>query len=188
MLTRYDVTRDETATTLDASFLQRNRLLAAATAATVVVEAGFRSGALNTAGHAIALGRPLGAVPGPITSPSSDGCHRLLAGPDARLITSVADIVDLVGQELDSPEAASQPFAAADAGATLPTRRSLRPADRPAPLELRVLDTLSPRRGRSEFEVARSSGLSERDARATLAALELSGRARELDRGWVITV
>lgn len=49
-------------------FLQRNRLIAASSAATVVIEAGWRSGSLNTAGHAAALGRPLGAVPGPVTS------------------------------------------------------------------------------------------------------------------------
>lgn len=46
-------------------FLQRSRLIAALTRATVVLEAGRRSGSLNTAGHAAALGRPLGAVPGP---------------------------------------------------------------------------------------------------------------------------
>ncbi|MGO4276716.1 DNA-processing protein DprA, partial [Paenibacillus sp. TAF58] len=50
-------------------FLMRNRLIAAASAATVVVEAGRRSGSLNTAGHAASIGRPLGAVPGPVTSP-----------------------------------------------------------------------------------------------------------------------
>ena len=49
-------------------FLQRNRLIAAASQATVVVEAGWRSGSLNTAGHAAEIGRPVGAVPGPVTS------------------------------------------------------------------------------------------------------------------------
>lgn len=49
-------------------FLQRNRVIAALGDATVVVEAGHRSGALNTAGHAAAMSRPLGAVPGPVTS------------------------------------------------------------------------------------------------------------------------
>ena len=64
-------------------FLQRNRLIAAASDATVVLEAGLRSGSINTAGHAAALGRPLGAVPGPVTSPASAGCHRLLREYDA---------------------------------------------------------------------------------------------------------
>ncbi|WP_200953261.1 DNA-processing protein DprA [Agromyces sp. Root81] len=68
-------------------FLQRNRLIAAASEGTVVLEAGFRSGSLNTAGHAAALGRPLGAVPGPVTSPASAGCHRLFREYDAVCVT-----------------------------------------------------------------------------------------------------
>jgi len=59
-------------------FLQRNRLIAAMTGATVVVEAAWRSGALSTAHHAVDLMRPVGAVPGPVTSVASAGCHRLL--------------------------------------------------------------------------------------------------------------
>ena len=78
-------------------FLERNRLIAAATPATVVVEAGWRSGSLNTAGHAQALGRKLGAVPGPITSAASAGCHRLLREYGATCITSADDIVQMVG-------------------------------------------------------------------------------------------
>lgn len=77
-------------------FLLRNRLIAAVTAATVVVEAGARSGSLNTANHAIALERPLGAVPGPVTSVSSSGCHRLLRESGAACITSAADVMELV--------------------------------------------------------------------------------------------
>jgi DNA processing protein len=76
-------------------FIQRNRLIAAATRATVVVEAGWRSGALNTAGHAAALGRPLGAVPGPVTSPSSAGCHRLFREGLAKCVTNAEDIAEL---------------------------------------------------------------------------------------------
>lgn len=78
-------------------FLQRNRLIAASTAATVVVEAGARSGSLNTAGHAAALGRPLGAVPGPVTSASSAGCHRLLREYAATCVTSAEEVVELLG-------------------------------------------------------------------------------------------
>ncbi|WP_367948313.1 DNA-processing protein DprA [Rathayibacter sp. VKM Ac-2835] len=78
-------------------FLQRNRLIAASTAATVVVEAGARSGSLNTAGHAAALGRPLGAVPGPVTSASSAGCHRLLREYAATCVTSAPEVVELLG-------------------------------------------------------------------------------------------
>lgn len=77
-------------------FLSRNRLIAAATQATVVVEAGWRSGSLNTADHAHQLGRPLGAVPGPITSAASAGCHRLLREFGATCITSADDVRDLI--------------------------------------------------------------------------------------------
>ncbi|MBB5643654.1 DNA-processing protein DprA [Cryobacterium roopkundense] len=76
-------------------FLMRNRLIAAGSNATLVVEAGWRSGSLNVAGHAKALGRPLGAVPGPVTSPTSAGCHRLIKEYGARIITDTADAAEL---------------------------------------------------------------------------------------------
>lgn len=79
-------------------FLRRNRLIAAHAWAMVVVEAGFRSGSLNAAGHAHALDRPLGAVPGPITSVASAGCHRLIAERTARIITSGEDVVALMNR------------------------------------------------------------------------------------------
>ena len=78
-------------------FLQRNRLIAAASEATVVLEAGNRSGSLNTAGHAAALGRPLGAVPGPVTSPASAGCHRLLREFDAVCVVDADQMAELAG-------------------------------------------------------------------------------------------
>ena len=76
-------------------FLSRNRIIAALGSVTVVVEAGQRSGALNTAGYARDLGRPVLAVPGPVTSAMSVGCHRLLQRDEqpAQLVTSVADIL-----------------------------------------------------------------------------------------------
>ena len=77
-------------------FLQRNRLLAAMTNATVVVEAGARSGSLNTAAHAQALGRPVGAVPGPVTSPASAGCHGLIRD-GAVCVTDADQIAELAG-------------------------------------------------------------------------------------------
>ncbi len=57
--------------------IERNRLVAALAAMTVVVEAGTRSVSLNTAAWARLAGRPVGAVPGPVTSATSSGCHRL---------------------------------------------------------------------------------------------------------------
>ncbi|TDW26902.1 DNA-processing protein DprA [Cryobacterium psychrophilum] len=75
-------------------FLQRNRLIAAGSNATLVIEAGYRSGSLNVAGHAASLGRPVGAVPGPITSPTSAGCHRLISA-GAHLVTTATDAAAL---------------------------------------------------------------------------------------------
>lgn len=77
-------------------FLLRNRLIAASTQATVVMEAGWRSGSLNTANHAASLNRPLGAVPGPVTSASSAGCHRLLREYDAVCVTTAAEMLELL--------------------------------------------------------------------------------------------
>ncbi len=76
-------------------FLARNRIAAAFAATSIVVEAGARSGSLNLAGHAMALGRGLGAVPGPITSAASAGCHRLLREFGATCVTSAAEIASL---------------------------------------------------------------------------------------------
>ena len=77
-------------------FLTRNRLIAALSDATLVVEAAFRSGSLRTARDAGELLRPVMAIPGPINSPSSDGCHRLIGERAAELVTSVADAVELI--------------------------------------------------------------------------------------------
>ena len=80
-------------------FLSRNRLIAALSTATLVVEAARRSGAANTAAHAVAQGRPLLAVPGPITSPMSAGCHELIRRErdPALLVTCVDDVLAVVG-------------------------------------------------------------------------------------------
>lgn len=80
-------------------FLIRNRLIAAASHATVVVEARVRSGASATASHAAALGRDVMAVPGAITSAASAGCHQLIRD-GAVLVTSAADVFELVGGDL----------------------------------------------------------------------------------------
>src|SRR3546814_2398428 len=78
-------------------FLARNRLIVARSDATVVVEAGVRSGSLNTAAHAASLGRALGAVPGPVTSAASAGCHRILREYDGACITGADDVRELLG-------------------------------------------------------------------------------------------
>jgi DNA processing protein len=145
-------------------FLQRNRLIAAAGDATVVLEAGWRSGSLNTAGHAAALGRPLGAVPGPITSAASAGCHRLIREYDAVCVTNVDEMAELVGL--------------APAGADpVPKERSSE--------EIRVLDALSVRSPRTTADVAARSGLPVDTVHSVLGFLELDVLVAENPGGWV---
>lgn len=88
-------------------FLQRNRLIAALSAATIIVEARWRSGAQSTAHHALALGRPVGAVPGSIFSATSAGCHRLLRETPTTAVTDAADVVELMAG--DAASAGSPP-------------------------------------------------------------------------------
>jgi len=78
-------------------FLTRNRLIAALSKATLVVEAAFRSGSLRTARDAAEIFRPVMAIPGPINSPTSEGCHRLIGERAAEIVTSVADAVEFIG-------------------------------------------------------------------------------------------
>ena len=77
-------------------FLIRNRLIAAISKTTVVVEAAFRSGSLRTARDAAEIFRPVMAVPGPINSPTSEGCHRLISERCAELVSSIAEVMELV--------------------------------------------------------------------------------------------
>jgi DNA processing protein len=152
-------------------FLQRNRLIAAASGATVVLEAGWRSGSLNTAGHAAALGRPLGAVPGPVTSPTSAGCHRLLRDYDAICVTSAAEMAELIGVGVDLE------LDLAGAGA-----EALR--DRTSD-QIRVFDALSVRAPRVPADIARRSGLSTAAVLGALGTLDFEGAVRERATGWV---
>ena len=77
-------------------FLTRNRIIAALSLGTLVVEAAFRSGSLRTAREAASLYRTVMAIPGPITSPTSDGCHRLIQERCAEIVTSPADAIELM--------------------------------------------------------------------------------------------
>ena len=77
-------------------FLTRNRIIAALSVSTLVVEAAFRSGSLRTARDAAELMRPVMAIPGPINSPTSEGTHRLIGERAAEIVTSVADAVELI--------------------------------------------------------------------------------------------
>ncbi|WP_247632301.1 DNA-processing protein DprA [Microbacterium galbinum] len=144
-------------------FLARNRLIAALGQATVVVEAGWRSGSLNTAGHAAALGRPLGAVPGPVTSAASAGCHRLLREYDARCVTCAAEVRELWGD--DTQEASA--------------------SRRQDPDRTRLLDALGTRTPLDVMEICRRSGLAPDRVRALLGLLDLEGILTRSDAGWV---
>lgn len=87
-------------------FLIRNRVIAALSSATLVVEAERRSGARNTARFATELERPLMFIPGPVTSSRSEGIHQLAREPgEARLVTSAEDIIEDLGGELARPPA-----------------------------------------------------------------------------------
>lgn len=152
-------------------FLQRNRLIATASLATVVLEAGYRSGSLNTASHARQLSRPLGAVPGPVTSSASAGCHRLIREHGAVLVTSAAEMAELA----PLPDAAVEPAAGVPEG-----------PDRQIEGErIRVLDSLAQRSARTVAQLATLSGMAPAEVQATLGVLELEGRVREGEHGWV---
>lgn len=146
-------------------FLQRNRLIAASAGATVVVEAGVRSGSLNTAAHAATLGRPVGAVPGPVTSPSSAGCHRLLREYDAICVTDAAQITELIGGGASDEPRAAQSRDTSDT--------------------VRVLDALSFRAPRALDDIARRAGLPPSHVMAALGALDATARATRRPDGWL---
>ena len=188
-------------------FLLRNRLIAAVSSATVVVEAGARSGSLNTANHALALERPLGAVPGPVTSVSSSGCHRLIRVSGAVCITSPEDAVELVpgwrriAEEGESgavghsasPAAARRVRASRAAAPGVPAPAPGTTGSVPAtaadptadPRVTRVLDALSLRRARETGEVASRAGLGIAETSSVLGRLELEGHVARPDGGWV---
>lgn len=176
-------------------FLQRNRLIAAMSRATVVLEAGWRSGSLNTAGHAAALGRPLGAVPGPVTSAASAGCHRLIRDFDAVCVTNpeeMAELAPLESARTGSESAAEGAAEGSPAGTPVggpdvaqgPTARKPTAKD-PSSEELRVRDALSQRSARLVDDIAARSGLSIAGVQSVLGAMQLEGSAVERASGWV---
>ena len=149
-------------------FLQRNRLIGALGQATVVVEAGLRSGSLNTAHHALNLDRPVGAVPGPITSASSAGCHRLLRETPAVCVTAADEVAQLVNFS-ESPAPGTSESQAAELH----------------PSATRVLDALSKRTPKTVNVLAGESGLSESDVRAVIGLLAVNTLVISRADGWV---
>lgn len=151
-------------------FLTRNRLVAAFAGAAVVVEAGLRSGATNTAAWARALGRVVGAVPGPVTSSASAGCHALLRN-GAEVITRAADVVELVGRIGELATEQPRPATALD---------GLSDGER------QVYEALPGRGIATVDQIAVAAGLAPERVLGPLAMLEMAGLAERRDGGWRI--
>lgn len=149
-------------------FLSRNRIIATATRGTVVVEADLRSGSLNTARHAREAHRVVGAVPGPVTSAVSAGCHDLIR-KGAELVTDDAEVAELVGH----------------LGELAPVRQGpTRPDDQLEPAHRRVLDAI-PRRGAVDVAaIVVRSGLTAEEVRAAIGVLELGEFCERRPGGW----
>nr|WP_298571799.1 DNA-processing protein DprA [uncultured Streptomyces sp.] len=152
-------------------FILRNRVIAALTRGTVVVEAAHRSGSLVTARAAQRLGRHTMGVPGPATSGLSAGVHGLLRG-EAALVTDVADVVELVG----------------DIGELAPDRRGpVLPRDLLEPATRQVLAALPGRGVARPDEIARSAQTAQDDAIARLYELRALGYVERHGDGWKLT-
>jgi DNA processing protein len=188
-------------------FLVRNRVIAALATGTLVVEAGERSGAVNTARHARDLGRRLMAVPGPVTSDQSAGCHHIIRDWQGTLVTTAAEVIEHlspVGATLEptnAPTVTNSAVSAASTGsggsapagpAAAPrpgtsSRRRLRPALDLDAMDLettQVLDALPARGGTSATRIAQRAGLDPTTAVRCLAALAASGFIERCDEGW----
>ena len=143
-------------------FLQRNRLIAALSRATIVTEAGQRSGSINTAGHAAHLGRELAAVPGPITSAGSHGCFRIITEYGAHMYVGRSDL-DTLLEPLTVGDAQEEP--------------------RELSVHRRTLDAMPLRGARSASTIARLSGLGYTESLESLIELELLGEVRRVGEG-----
>jgi DNA processing protein len=151
-------------------FLQRNRIIAALSAVTVVVEARWRSGALNTAHHAETLGRAVGAVPGSVHSANSAGCHRLLRDGGAVCVTDAAEVAELAGPSGSALPDPRHGQAAVQDGLTLE--------------DLILLDALPLRSTTSVEKLSVVAGLGQESVRAGLGRLGLLGLAVSERGGW----
>lgn len=151
-------------------FLQRNRLIAALASVTVVVEARWRSGALNTAHHAESIGRVVATVPGSIHSANSAGCHRLLRDGGAVCVTDVGEIAELAGAIGESISEEKSADVSVHDGLSL--------------VDLILLDALPLRSTSSVEKLTVVAGLSPDAVRAGLGRLGLMGLASSERGAW----
>lgn len=149
-------------------FLTRNRLIAALTQATVLVEAAWRSGARNTVSWASACGRPVLAVPGSVHSATSVTPHRLIRDGEAVLVTGVEEVCEVLGP-------------LGPVGSVGPLRERL--LDQLTGVQAAVREVLPARGGRDAGEVAVRAGVSLPVCLTTLEELALLGHAEVTDRG-----
>lgn len=154
-------------------FLTRNRLVAALSQATVVVEAGWRSGARNTANWAVRLNRPLAAVPGPITSAASTGCHDVIRNNQAVLVTSAKNI-----------QALYQCVGSVDEDSQLELEWSKSPIQELSRNELAVYDALPQLGSASVREIAATAGFTVALSTHLLLDLAQRGIVHRVDGGW----
>jgi len=153
-------------------FLVRNRVIAALSRGTVVVEAALRSGALSTARHAYAQGRPLMAVPGPVTSAQSAGCNEAIREWGAICVTDARDVLELLSFPGDCPPR---------------ERRSpVLPRDLLDPVTSRVLEAVPARAGRGPARIAVTAGVDFDTAMRCLGELAAGGFVERCERGWRI--
>jgi DNA processing protein len=167
-------------------FLVRNRAIAALTCGTVIVEAGARSGALNTARHAANLGKPLMAVPGPVTSAQSAGCHQIIREWGATCVTGAADIIEMISPisvpDALAPGGAREP--ASSSGSAPPGPDSAPSRDDLDADSARVLDAL-PARGRAGTStIAIDAGVDLDTVLRCLGLLAGYGFIERCDGGW----
>lgn len=151
-------------------FLARNRLIAALTAGTVVVEAARRSGALNTAHWSVKLGREVAAVPGPATSALSSGCHEWIRDRGATLVTGADEVIELL--------------CGLGSDAAVPAPVPDRPLDRFSPVVQHVYEQLPAFGALPAEELSRASGYPGETVRAALAELATAGLVRDEPTGW----
>ncbi|MGC5168468.1 DNA-processing protein DprA [Luteimicrobium sp. DT211] len=159
-------------------FLLRNRLIAATARATVVVEAAWRSGALSTATRATELLRPVGAVPGPVTSMASGGCHRLLRDGMAVCVTDADEVAELA---LPAGAGEAPGTGGRGAGAGAGETEALDDLDG---VGRRLFDALPLRRAADVASIARAAGLALDETRGALGLLELAGFAVQEAGSW----